>query len=67
MKIKKELKKISLKKETVANLANADMDLVVGGTEGTGITCMVCDSRLSCIADPPYYCMSYDTHEYICG
>ncbi len=65
MKLKKETtKKLTINKQTVAHLGNIDMDKARGGTDWTitGITCWVCDSKLSCI-----YCKSCETHEYFCG
>ncbi len=73
MKLKKQAsKKLSINKQTVAHLGNIDMDKARGGTiwtdSKTGITCVVCNSRESCIAEPAFYCMvCCPTHEYICG
>ncbi len=64
MKLKKQAtKKLTINKQTVANLANVDMGKVVGGTDSnlSGITCFRCDSNLSCI-----YCISCHTGKYIC-
>lgn len=49
-------KKLTLNKKTVSHLNNAEMKNFAGGVLGTGITCTVCNSKLSC---SPRMCM-YD-------
>jgi natural product precursor len=57
MKLKKINKKLALKKETIASLANKDLQKINGGSDlsmmntcncpgGTVTTCMICDPSL---------------------
>jgi hypothetical protein len=50
----KQMKKMSLNKSTVANLESTDLNSVKGGTQ-TGITCTLCDTRMSCLPDRCLY------------
>lgn len=47
MKRKKIIKKLNLNKSTVANLGEESLKDIKG--MGTGITCTVCNSDLSCV------------------
>jgi natural product precursor len=55
----KHMKKMSLKKTTVANLAKVEMNDVKGGT-ATGYTCDYCDSNFSCV-QVEFKCLWYES------
>ena len=61
MKCKKINKKLSFNKNTVANLSQAAIQNVKGA--GTGITCTVCNTDLSCII---YKCIVDFTNDITC-
>ncbi len=69
MKTKKMSRKLELNKSTIANIGASTMNNVKGGTDSDfscdtcetlwGVTCMRCNSRLSC---EPDYCFQFDSN-----